>query len=202
MSSKEEILTQLFQSYIFDPQNVEKNYRLAQYYEMMGQTAGAITFYIRAAERTENDEIAYSCLVRTAYCFDRQGDRFITVMNQIRRAIGVMPDRPEAYYEGIRILNWFNEWSEAYMMAEICSKMVDFDLPEKEPLTIPLEYPGKWGFLYEKARCSWMNGMNIETRELYKEIMDDYWDDVDDYHKNQIISNSIDLGCKFNITWS
>ena len=47
-----------------------------------------------------------------------------------------------------------------------------------------------------------MNGMNMETRELYKEIMDNYWDDVDNYHKNQIISNTIDLGCKFDITWS
>lgn len=199
--SDNERLIELFEEYIFDPQNVEKNYQLALHYEKMGQTAAAITFFIRAAERTEHDEIAYSCLVRTGYCFDRQGDRFITVMNQLRRAIGVMPNRPEAYYEAIRILNWFKEWSEAYMMAEICSKMVDFDLPEKEPLTIPLEYPGEWGFLYEKARCGWMNGMNIETRELYKEIMDNYWDDVDGFHKNKILFNAIDMGCRFDVTW-
>ena len=41
--------------YSLDTENGEKNYHLARWYESIGHTAPAHTYYLRASERTEDD---------------------------------------------------------------------------------------------------------------------------------------------------
>ena len=40
--------------YAFDTENAEKNYNLAIWYENQNHTAPALTYFLRAAERTDN----------------------------------------------------------------------------------------------------------------------------------------------------
>ena len=40
----------LLNNFIIDPQNPENNYNLAIYYENIGQTASALSYYLRTAE--------------------------------------------------------------------------------------------------------------------------------------------------------
>ena len=46
-------LTQLLEKFIFAPEDPEINLRLALYYDEIGQTASAISYYLRCAERVD-----------------------------------------------------------------------------------------------------------------------------------------------------
>ena len=61
--------------YLADPSNAEVNFRLGLEYELMGQTGAAISFYLRTAERTNDDTLQYESLLRMALCFERQRTR-------------------------------------------------------------------------------------------------------------------------------
>jgi len=78
--------------YVLDSENAEKNYYLAVWYHKQGQTAAAISFYLRAAERTDDKDLSYECLLLAALCFDKQGNRTHTVKNLFRHAISLIPD--------------------------------------------------------------------------------------------------------------
>ena len=52
--------------YINDP-TPENTFRLGQEYEYFGQTASAIGYYHKCAERTSDDLLAYECLLRMSH---------------------------------------------------------------------------------------------------------------------------------------
>ena len=58
-----------------DTENSEKNYNLAKWYENQGHTAPALTYYLRASERTEDKTFAYKCLIKGYYCYNSQKSR-------------------------------------------------------------------------------------------------------------------------------
>jgi hypothetical protein len=61
--------------YIRDPENPETNWNLAIEYLNNDQTASAICFFLRCADRSGDDlDLAYECLIHIGRCFDRQGD--------------------------------------------------------------------------------------------------------------------------------
>lgn len=182
----------LFESYINDPSDPETNFMLALAYDSIGQTAAAISFYIRTAERTDNDLLKYECLVRASMCFDIQGSRGLSVRGLLQHAIAIMPSRPEAYYllaryyerdtfkHQDRVEGWFN----AYTYSSIALSVCDFDC---SPLRTVVDYPGKHGLLFEKAVTSWWCGLCEESRFLFKELLRDY--DLDDDHRRAVIAN-------------
>ena len=59
----------LLNNFIIDPQNPENNYNLAIYYENIGQTASALSYYLRTAERSQDKVLQYECLLRASICF-------------------------------------------------------------------------------------------------------------------------------------
>ena len=71
-------LTQLLETFIFAPEDPKNNLRLALYYDDIGQTASAISYYLRCAERAEQKIEQYQCLLRAAFCFEKQGCRNFT----------------------------------------------------------------------------------------------------------------------------
>ena len=58
---------------INDPYNDMNNFEIGYSYEKIGQTASALSYYLRCAEFTENDHLAYECLLRMALCLSQQG---------------------------------------------------------------------------------------------------------------------------------
>ena len=113
------MLDDLIVDYVIDSENSIKNYKVALEYERIGQTAAAISFFLRAAERTEDNELAYECLIRIGHCFDRQKNRNYTVKSMYNAAISIFPERPEAYYHLSRILESEKSYFEAYTAIEI-----------------------------------------------------------------------------------
>lgn len=169
-----------------DTENAEKNYNLGLLYEEIGQTASAINYFYRAAERTLNKELIYECLCKTALCYERQGNRKHTVRRVLQHALYVRPKRPEAYFLITRLLERNREYVDGYTYASIALQICDFDTA---PLRSDVEYPGMYALLFEKAVCAWWWGKNNESRKLLLELNDKYKDDMLDIYKTAVENN-------------
>jgi hypothetical protein len=163
-------ITNLINEYILDPNNCERNYDLARAYDNLNQYATAVSFYIRTAERTEDDLLKYECLILAAKCFENQGTRKFTVKGLLQHAIAVQPKRPEGYY----ILSQFYEndtddgkWFNSYLMASIGVECSDFD--NLAPLRNSV-YPGKHAILFQKGHSAWWCGLREESKSIFLEI--------------------------------
>jgi tetratricopeptide (TPR) repeat protein len=62
---------ELLNSYSSNTVDPYSNLELGQYYDNLGQSASALSFYLRAAELTEDPNLAYDCLVRNALLIEK-----------------------------------------------------------------------------------------------------------------------------------
>jgi hypothetical protein len=164
-------LIDAIQEYVKDTENAEKNFRLARIYDEMGQTASAISYYLRAADRAKDNSLAYESLILVARCFDRQGDRHNTVRGILKQAIYFMPRRPEAYYYLIRFENYYQCFTEGYFLVRLAMEFVDFE--NLQPLhSIPLFQ--KSDFMFERAIAGWWWGKTDEVRDILADLKINY----------------------------
>lgn len=186
----------LLNAYIQDANNAEHNFVLGVRYHDLGQTASAVSFYLRAAERTNDDLLKYECLVRASMCFDSQGSRGLSVRGLLQHAMTICPKRPEAYYLLSRYYERgagshpntdpsVEEWFYGYTFASVGLQVSDFNCP---PLRTKVDYPGKHGLLFERGVCAWWCGLCDESRDIMVELYHN-WHDIDETHRNAIIRN-------------
>lgn len=178
------------EKYIENTENSENNYNLGRWYHNIGQTAAAISFYLRAADRSENDLLTYECLLLSADCFYKQQNRDYTVRSLYKRAITLLPKRPEAYYLLARFDEWARNYCDSYTLSSLALSFCDFDIEKIDSL----EYPGKYGFIFEKAVSSYWWGKSEECRQLFKLLVDEYWNELDEKHRISVEDNLSRLG--------
>ena len=184
-------LTNAVAAYVRDTENAELNYIVALNYEELGQTSAAIGFFLRTAERTNNLNLAYECLLKIGLCFERQTRRNNTVRVYYKHAVLLLPKRPEAYFLLSRFYERTNDHVSGYLWAEQGLNIADFN---QVPLRGNVEYPGKYGLIFEKMVCSWWWGKQDECRALLVELRDKYKYEVDDVHRTAIQNNLNVLG--------
>jgi GR25 family glycosyltransferase involved in LPS biosynthesis len=177
-------------AYAYDTENAIRNFELARWYHKRKQTASAITYYLRAADRTEDSLLAYECLLHMASCFHDQKNRNYTVKGLYQHAINLLPKRPEAYFLLSRHEEWNKMYSDSYTIATLGLNVCDFDL---EPLTTFTDYPGKYGLIFEKAVCSYWWGKSQECRDLFQDLKNNY--ELDKTHYDLVAMNLQNLGC-------
>lgn len=177
-------------AYAFDTENPIRNFELARWYHERKQTASAISFYLRAADRTEDSLLAYECLLHMASCFHDQGNRNYTVKGLYQHAINLLPKRPEAYFLLARHEEWNKMYSDAYTTATLGLNVCDFDL---KLLSTNVDYPGKYGLIFEKAVSSYWWGKSQECRDLFQELKNNY--ELDKTHYDSVAINLQNLGC-------
>jgi SAM-dependent methyltransferase len=183
----EEFYMELLHEFIQNPDDSELNFNLALYYDKIGQTAAAMSYYLRTAERCDNDLVVYECLIRASMCFDKQGTRKFTVKGLIQNAITVLPRRPEAYYLLARYYERSEldgSWNDCYMISCIAESVCD---REPEPLHTEVDYPGFYGILFQKAVSSWWCGLCNESRDMLQDLLDNY--ELDELHKKSVQDN-------------
>ena len=178
-------------NYALDTENPETNFALALEYKNIRQTAAAISYFLRAADRTEDLNLAYECLLHMAFCFNLQKNRDYTVRGLYQQSIAILPKRPEAYFLYARYLEWITQYAEAYTICNIALSTADFDVDQ---LTTDIEYPGKYGIIFEKAVCSYWWGKGMESRRLFHQLADEYWEIMDEKHRNMTEYNITRLG--------
>lgn len=176
-------------AYIEKPHDPIINLNLGIEYEKLGQTAAAISFYIRAAERTLSRKTQYIALLRAALCFEKQKNRDITVKTLFQRAIEVCPSRPEAYFFLGKFYEYRQKYHECYMFSSIGLKHTDAIPMQLDEIP---EYPGKYGLLFEKAVSGWWVGLSEESRSIIYDLHLNY--DMDDAHKNAVQNNLNNIG--------
>lgn len=184
---QEVMINKLIYDYIEDPEDYNKNYNLGGYYESIGQTASAVSYYLRAAERSKNNIFQYECLLRSAICFEKQGCRNFTVKGLLLHALSIMPKRPEAYYLLSRFYEKENKdgsWQECYTIASIGNSVADLN---SEALNTDVGYSGSYVLLFQKAVSSWWCGLCKESRDLFKELLTSY--NMNEEFKTAVINN-------------
>jgi FkbM family methyltransferase len=173
-----------------DTENGEKNYNLAQWYESIGHTAPAHTYYLRASERTEDDVLAYQALIRASFCYKSQGSRDATEKVLLENALMLLPERPEAYYFLSSLYERKHEHQNCYIYANFG---LDKYKNEIKSINIP-EYRGKYLLIFQKALSSWWWGKGQECRDLFQLLVNDYWNEMDENCQKVVEDNLSRLG--------
>lgn len=161
-------LISAIENYAYDTENDEKNYFLATIYDKYGQTAAAVSYYLRCAERTKNDNLAYECLLHVGRCFDSQDNRHTTVRSLYKHAIAFLPKRPEAYYFLAKFDNNYANHVDAYTFCNLA--LSNADIANTEPLRNSMGYPGIAGILYERSVAGWHWGKTEETKQTLLDL--------------------------------
>jgi len=153
-----------------DPFNPEKNFQVALEYERLSQTASAISFFLRTAEysKEDNSVIVYVSLLKMAHCLADQVDREHSVVHALLQAVTVCPRRPEAFFLLAQQEEWKGHWQEAYTWASLGKNSLETH--GYEPLKYDVKYPGDYGIKYELAISSWWIGRQIESIQLLEEL--------------------------------
>lgn len=168
---KETELEILLKNYAVDTENPEHNFNLGVWYEKEGHTAPALSYYLRCAERSEDQDLAYEALIRGSYCYDKQKERDGSSRSLLFQAQAFRPDRPEAYYLLSRYAERKEWWQDCYINADLALRYCNFDC---NSLRTSVEYPGRYGLLYEKAVSGWWWGKSEESKLLLLEILEKY----------------------------
>jgi tetratricopeptide (TPR) repeat protein len=166
-------MEQLLTNFVDKPRDPMNNFLLGRYYEERSQYAAAIGFYLRAAEFGEDDLLTYEALLRLAINFEFQGRRSHTMKGVLLRAVSVQPNRPEAYFLIARTYEVLKEWHEAYAWSIIGLKIACEGVCEGS-LHTDVQYPGVYGFIYERAVVSWWIGLYYESLSLFKKLEKQY----------------------------
>ena len=177
-------LQTLLNRFVIDPENDYNNLWLAKHYHSIGQTASAISYYLRTAERTKDKTLMYACLLISSDCFHSQGCRNDSVKGLLQSAIALCPKRPEGYFLLSRFYERVQNWHDSYLIASIGMVVSDFDC---DPLPLVVDYPGNYGILFEKAVSSWHCGLCDESRNILVDLLQNY--DMDDVHITAVKNN-------------
>lgn len=162
-------IEELIESASYDMFNPTLNFEIAKKYDELGQNAAAISFYLRAAEYGYENYplITYTSLIKISFCLENQTGREHTVSSTLLQAIEYMPSRPEAYFLLSRFYERTQKWQECYTFAEIGSIYGS----RVDSLPAEVEYPGAYGFTFEKAVSAWWLGRQEESSKLFNNLL-------------------------------
>jgi tetratricopeptide (TPR) repeat protein len=117
----------LLTKYALDPENPEHNFNLGIWYEDARHNSAALSYFLRCAERTEDDLLAYESLIHASNAYERQGTRDTTSKGILQQALCIMPKRPEAYYLLARFTEKRECWQECYILCHWALEFCDFE---------------------------------------------------------------------------
>lgn len=180
-------LKALLNAYLGDPGYSYNNFKIGQYYDSIGQKASAVSFYIRSAERSNDLVLQYESLIRAALCFMSQGTRGLSVRGLLQRAMALLPKRPEAYF---LLSRWWEReasiegWVNCYTLSCMGLDIADHSSP---PLSTWVEYPGRYGLLFERAVSGWWVGQCEESRGIFLDLLQNH--PIDGSHRESVLNN-------------
>ena len=148
------------EQYIKDPENGFYNYELGIEYEKIGQTASAISYFLRAAERIEDKNLVCQSLLHAADCFYIQKRRNFTVEGLLQYALSILPDNIEVYYKLSEFYEKIEKWRESSLYANLGLKFSS-DLSNSD-LYLKI--------MYQKGIADWKTGLWDEAKETLKQV--------------------------------
>jgi hypothetical protein len=158
------MISEKLKNYCMNTNGDVQNYELALEYYKRRQYASAVSFFLRAAERTENKNLAYESILLCALCFDHLGRRNYSVEGLLQYAITIDPTRQEAYFHMCRLNENNKKWREMMINSTIALKL------EKTEISELLEFKGDIAFEFYKAFSKFNNGNIEEAKEEFLDI--------------------------------
>jgi len=190
MINQNESLQNLITEFSLDTENALNNFKLGVWYENNGHTAPGLSYFLRCAERSENEHLAYEALIRASYCYQKQGTRDGSAKSLLEQALCLIPSRPEAYFLLSRFAEVRQWWQDCYIQANNGLMYADF---ESHPdLITDVEYPGKYGLLYEKSLAAWWWGKSEESKEILLDLIKNY--PLTNEYRSKVESNLRNIG--------
>lgn len=183
----------LIESYVQNPNDTYATFSIANRYYKDLHYASALSFYLKTAERSSNQDLTYSSLVLVAKCIAKLGRREHAESIAYFNAISFLPTRPEAYYNLSVYYELKKEYHNAYMHA--CMGLQYSFTCKSNDL---LDYPGEFALYFQKAVSAWFIGKRNESAELFRYLYSKY--NLPEYYKN-IVKNNLNYidGDKSNI---
>lgn len=166
----------------FDP---VLSFKIAETYLSIGQTASAVSFYLRTAEYgyETHKEYVYTSLIKSSKCFENQTGRQTTVLNLLLKAVAYMPERPEAWMLLSRYYQSDKKWQESYTASEVGLRLSDLSL---EKLPSDVGYPGSYSLEFQKGVAAWWVGRQDETGDIFRKLIKE---PISQIYMNAIIGN-------------
>jgi len=192
-NTTEDKIEELITNYSLDTENADNNFALGLWYEKHGHTAPALSYYLRCAERAEDEDLAYEALIRGSYCYEKQGTRDGSSRSMIWQAQAFLPHRPEAYFLLSRFAEKREWWQDCYINADLALRYCRFDC---KPLRTDVEYPGKYGLLFEKAVSGYWWGKDKECKEIFLDLIENH--PLSDIYKKSVEENLKRVGIDIN----
>ena len=104
----------------------------------------------------------------------------------LQSAVALLPERPEGYFLLSRFYERDGNYHDAYLISSIGLEVAYTDLPE---LPLPVDYPGTYGILFERAVSSWHTGLCDDSRKYFLDLRENYWEQMDSIHKESVMNN-------------
>lgn len=179
---KQILINEYLMNLINEPYDDLNNFKLAFEYEEIGQTAAALSYYLRCAEYTKDIDLSYECMLRMSKCLTEQGHRDNKELTCIEHAISINPKRPEAYYIMSLYHSFRCNWLKSYMYSCIGLE----NLSERK-LIKDIGYYDKYQLLFQKAYSGYNKGKLSESKNIYYSLLTDY--KINDFYKRLIDKN-------------
>ena len=178
-------------NYINDPTNDSNNFFLALWYEKQGHFSPASGFYLRCAEITSDINKRYESLLRMYICYRNLGQRDYTCETLLKEAVSLCPQKPEAYFLLTQFYEMKSDWLNVYTYSsiglDICTA--------KSTLISDLDFPDLYALWFQKAAAAWWVGKPDEARKLFRLLLTQYIDQLNDKYKHLLEQNLSQLGC-------
>ncbi len=184
-------LEKILVTYSMDTENAKNNFDMGVWYENDGHTAPALSYYLRAAERSEDIDLTYESLIRGSYCYEKQGTRDGSSKSMLQQALMVHPHRPEAYFLLARFAEKREWWQDAYIYACQGLEYVDH---EYRDLYTDVDYSGSYALYFIKSLSGWRWGKVDEARSILVDLKHNY--DLNDHYRRIVENNISAFGVK------
>lgn len=158
------------QRFVETPESPDICIEVADIYYDLNQYGAALSYYLRAAELTDNPDMAYYCLLRNALMLRKQGKREGTFKNQVLHALALCPARPEAYTLMCRFY-------EEKGLNHDCNTLASIALgvcPESAINTpnVSLDYPGRYALEFYQGVSAYRIAKFAQSREIFTRLRD------------------------------
>jgi len=176
--------------FIQNPHDALNTFHLGWEYEKLGHKAAAFSYYLRAAEYSEDSDLTYESLIRAGKCIGSGGRRKYSEKGLYYQAVTLLPQRPEAYFILSQYHETHKEWLDAYMYSSIGLSAVS----NSRPTVTDIGYEGEYVLIFQKAVTSWWIGRGKESRETFHYLVDNYTPFMNKMYKDLVQQNITSLG--------
>tara|TARA_R110000824_G_scaffold43293_9_gene126889 strand:- start:1393 stop:2052 length:660 start_codon:yes stop_codon:yes gene_type:complete len=174
------------EEYLADPTEPMNSFNLGLEYELVEQYASAMGYYLKAAELTDDDKLAYECLLRKAMCYKMLPDRWAHVRINCLHAISLMPERPEAYHLLSVAYEATANWIESYAWAKAGQRLNG--IAKGDTLITDVQYAGYYALRFQQAVAEWHLGRFQTSIDQFKALLEE-----------EPLNNAYIGHCKWNV---